>query len=134
MPREERIAGAPDQTRVLLLGAEPSQQRRLADASLAGHGHETTATGARDVRERLRQCGDRVVTFEQRARIVEGGLDHGSGSLAGDGGEDLLQTGRLELIQTLRAVEVLQPVLAEVAEVGPVELGVLEEGRRRERD
>ena len=119
----------------MLIGAEPSQQRRLADTRLAGHGHEATATGARDVPERLRECGSRVVTFEQRvAHIVEGGLDHGCGSLASDGGEDLLQTGRLELIQTLWAVEVLQPVLAEVAEMRAGELGVLEHGRRRERD
>ena len=48
--------------------------------------------------------------------------------------EALLQTGRIKLIQTLWAIEVLQPVLAEVAEVRAVELGVLKDGRRRERD
>jgi hypothetical protein len=96
----------------MLLGAKPPQHRCLADARLAGHGHESTTAGARDIPERFRECGGRVVTFEQHfARVIEDGLGHGGGSLGGDGGEDRLQAGRLELIKTLRAVEVLQPIL-----------------------
>src|SRR4029453_15520121 len=63
--REERIAGAPEKTgRVVLMGAEPSQEGRLADARLAGHGNEATAMGARDVPEEVREGRGRFDTLE----------------------------------------------------------------------
>src|SRR5207248_8350464 len=133
---KERGARAPQNPRrLVLILAEPPQQSGLADTGLSGDERQPTASRPDDAGEGLGERLNGVGTLEKyvsfvvwrrlwaRARPVPSGW-----------WKHRFQAGDVELVDALRPIEVLEPVLAEVAQGGSLELCVLQNGRGCQRD
>src|SRR5207247_8265494 len=106
-----------------------------ADTGLSGDEGQPTASRPDDAGERISERLNGVGTLEkfvsfvawrwlwERARPVPPGR-----------WKHRFQAGDVELVDALRPIEVLEPVLAEVAQGGSLELCVLENGRGCQRD
>ena len=133
--REERVARAPENPRRLaLILAKSLQQSGLADTGLSGDESQPTAGRLDDAAEGIGERVNGVGTLEKLSLVARRWLWERARPVPPGRWIHRFQAGDIELVDALRPIEILEPVLAEVAQGGSLELCVLEDGRGCQRD